>query len=135
MTGLQKNRIGYLRGKGESYSTIAAALNISENTVKSYCRRNNLGAGFISDEIQPVGDACEHCGKPLTFTAGTKKKRFCSDKCRMAWWSAHPEAVNRKAVYRFVCPTCGSEFTAYGNAHRKYCSRFCYGQSRRVGRE
>jgi len=135
MTSSQKQRIKYLRGKGVSYAAIAETLGILENTVKSYCRRNNLGAGFIAGQTQPIGDVCDNCGRPLPQTPGAKKKRFCSDKCRMAWWAKHPEAVNRKAVYRFVCPTCGVEFTAYGNAHRKYCSRACFGLARRACHE
>lgn len=83
MTGIQKQRIEYLRGKGESYAAIAASLGISENTVKSYCRRNNLGAGYITEQ-QEV-DACDNYGKPLEHTPGAKRKRFCSDKCRMLW--------------------------------------------------
>ncbi len=38
----------------------------------------------------------------------------------MAWWKAHPEALDRNAVYRFVCPTCGGSFEAYGNANRNF---------------
>ena len=132
MTNAHKKRIEYMRGKGESYAAIAVALGISENTVKSYCRRNSLGAGFISNS--PIGraDTCNNCGQPISHTPGAKKKRFCSDKCRMSWWAKHPEAVNRKAVYQFTCPICKTEFTAYGNSKRRYCSRTCFGLSRRT---
>ena len=37
MTTAQKQRIEFLRDKGESYASIADDLGISENTVKSYC--------------------------------------------------------------------------------------------------
>jgi len=122
----QKQKIEYMRGMGESYAAIADALGISINTVKSYCRRNGLGSN--SDDV------CACCAKPLTHTPGHKKKRFCSDKCRMAWWTQHPEAVKRKAVYHFVCPICGTEFESYGNAHRRYCSRACFALSRKTAR-
>ena len=46
MTTAQKQRIEYLRGKGDSYAAIAADLGISENTIKSYCRRNNIGVAI-----------------------------------------------------------------------------------------
>lgn len=131
MIDTQKQRIEYLRGKGQSYAAIAADLGISENTLKSYCRRNNIGVA-INQEQPAVTEVCANCGCPLKHTAGSKKKRFCSDKCRMTWWKAHPEAVNRKAVYRFICPACGMEFEAYGNSHRKYCSRACSGAVRRA---
>jgi endogenous inhibitor of DNA gyrase (YacG/DUF329 family) len=44
-------------------------------------------------------------------------------------------AEHSKAVRHFTCPTCGNDFTSYGNAHRKYCSRACHGISRRRGDE
>ena len=134
MTNTQKQRIAYLRGKGDSYAAIADALGISENTVKSYCRRSNIGIGVKAEQAATV-DACEGCGHPLEHTPGAKRKRFCSDKCRMMWWKAHPEAVNRKAVYRFACPACGAGFESYGNARRKYCSRACFGAARRASDE
>ena len=130
MTTAQKQRIEFLRGKGESYASIADDLGISENTVKSYCRRNNIDIA-IKQEQSVATNTCSNCGCPLRHTPGSKHKRFCSEKCRMAWWKAHPESVNRKAVYRFVCPTCGGSFEAYGNANRKYCSRACFGVARK----
>ena len=131
MTTAQKERIEYLRSKGNSYAAIAADLGMSENTVKSYCRRSNIGIGEKAEQAATM-DACANCGRPLEHTPGAKRKRFCSDKCRMMWWKAHPEAVNRKAVYCFACPACGAEFESYGNAHRKYCSRACFGAARRA---
>jgi len=126
MTGLQKQRIEYLRGKGESYAVIAAELGISTNTVKSYCRRNNLGVGYIAELPTETEEACENCGKPLQHTPGSKHKRFCSDKCRLLWWKTHPESMNQKAVYNFTCANCDIVFSAYGNKTRKYCSHDCY---------
>ena len=132
MTSMQRQRIEFLRGRGESYAAIAHTLDISENTIKSFCRRNGLGASYIEDH-QPVkvDEVCANCGRLLMHTPGAKRKRFCSDKCRMAWWAKHPEAVKRKAVYHFICPACGTEFKAYGNAKRKYCSRACASSARR----
>ena len=59
-----------------------------------------------------------------------RPKKFCSDKCRMAWWNAHQDQVTRNAHYSFVCAQCGENFTVYGNASRKFCSRACYLTSR-----
>ena len=131
MTTAQKERIEYLRQSGESYSAIAAELDISVNTIKSYCRRNNISSTADST----ASDLCTNCGSALTHIKGSKKKRFCSDKCRMAWWNSHPHAVKRKAVYHFICPNCGSAFESYGNAHRKYCSRTCAASARRASDE
>jgi endogenous inhibitor of DNA gyrase (YacG/DUF329 family) len=129
MTPLQKVQITEMRERGDGYGAIAAALNIAEGTVKSYCRRN------LAAQPAEVSPACPQCGAALTLTPRKRLKRFCSDKCRLAWWKSHPEKLNRKAVYSFNCTVCGKPFTAYGNAHRKYCSRACYGLSRRACHE
>ena len=55
-----------------------------------------------------------------------KKRRFCCPECRVQWWNSNQDKVNRKAIYSFICPNCGNEFTSYGNAGRKYCSHECY---------
>lgn len=130
MTFQQKEKIKHMRGGGYSYSRIAGTLGISENTVKSFCRRNNLGGVSTANANQVNGVLCRQCGIQLTHTSGAKQKRFCSDKCRMTWWNAHPEAVRRKALYHFICAQCGATFESYGNKQRKYCSRACYGKSR-----
>lgn len=133
MTRSQKQRVVHLRGKGKSYAAIADTLGISENTIKSYCRRNILSAGctIAQPETAEAADVCLNCGRSLIHTPGLKRKRFCSDKCRSAWWKVHPEALNRKAIYHFICPKCGKVFESYGNAHRKYCSRACLADARR----
>jgi transposase len=128
----QKETIRQLRAGGHSYTKIADILDISENTVKSYCRRNNLG-GIASTITEPVeGAFCRQCGTQIKQNLGKKQKQFCSDKCRMAWWNAHPEAVNRKSIKLYTCQTCGQDFEGYGKRERKYCSRACYGKARAV---
>lgn len=119
MTDEQRKRIIALRREGAGYGRIATELNLSINTVKSFCRRNSLVA-------QTGEGVCEMCGKPIHQNPKRKRKRFCSDACRNKWWNAHLNLVKRKAVYTFTCPTCGKEFTTYGNRHRKFCSHACY---------
>lgn len=131
MNTQQKDRIAFLRGNGESYAKIATALNIPQNTVKSYCKRNNLGGRVaVSVEIKDNSQICKQCGNPLVQTPGLKSRKFCSDFCRLAWWAVHPEQIKQKALYDFTCPTCNKTFSAYGNATRKYCSHTCYINSR-----
>lgn len=108
------------RSQGLGYKRIAVLTGYSINTVKSVCRRNQ-------DALEK---RCLQCGAVLVQTPHRKEKKFCSDKCRMAWWNSHPELVNRKAVYHLTCAQCGQPFNSYGNGHRKYCSRACYGKSR-----
>lgn len=133
MTLAQKQQITALRGRGDSYKKIAAALGLSTNTVQSHCRRNGLSVNnaIPQSDTAEAADVCPNCGRLLIHTPGSKRKRFCSDKCRLAWWKTHPEALNRKAFYHFICPKCGISFESYGNAHRKYCSRSCLADARR----
>ncbi|MCL2818065.1 MAG: helix-turn-helix transcriptional regulator [Clostridiales bacterium] len=126
MTAHQKNEITRLRKSGMGYMKIAQALSISENTIKSFCRRNDL-TGSGAD----LTNRCEYCDKTMGET-NQAVKRFCSTACRMAWWKEHPESLNRKAVYRFICPQCNQAFDAYGNSKRRYCSRACFALARRT---
>lgn len=128
MNDLQRENIIKLRESGVSYSKIAGALGISINTIKSFCRRNNLGNGTIETKEDTILNLifCKECGKELTQTPGKKPMKFCSNDCRVKWWNAHPEMVNKKAIYSYTCINCGSPFTAYGNSKRKYCSHSCY---------
>ena len=118
MTDNEKSSIINLRSRGMGYKAIAAELDVSKEAVRSYCRNHNLNG--------IVGEICPECGKAVIQIKGRKKMRFCSAVCRQNWWNKHPDAVIRKAVYTFSCAGCGREFTAYGNAHRKYCSHSCY---------
>ena len=135
MTDEQRKRIREYRANGMGYSKIAQALGISENTVKSFCRRNGLGGAItLMPRIEVKGkNVCECCGKEVVQNPGRKQKRFCSDRCRNKWWNEHLDQVNRKANYDYVCPHCKKPFTAYGNANRKYCCHECYVADRYYG--
>ena len=132
---IHREKIKQMRDVGCSYSKIATAMGISENTVKSFCRRNNLGSSGIKVSLKTESDRCQQCGNSLVHIIGAKKKRFCSDKCRLMWWNSHPESVHRKAIYSFNCIRCSAIFESYGNKKRKYCSRACYGKSKAVCHE
>ena len=128
MTDLQKEQIAAFRGQGYGYATIANALGIKKDAIVAFCRNMGLTGTKASGNKRVTLDTgfCLQCGKPLRQTPSRKKVKFCSGKCRTAWWNSHPEAVKRKAVYYFTCAHCGKDFTAYGNAGRKYCSHACY---------
>lgn len=128
MTTEQKERITCMRNEGYGYTAIAKAVGLGKDNVKAFCRVHHLGGvkAQSNARVTPDQDFCLTCGKTLIQTPGRKKVKFCSPVCRQEWWKAHPERVNRKAVYSFTCPCCGSSFTAYGNAGRKYCSHDCY---------
>ena len=121
----QKEMILYLRGQGTSYTGIARNLSLSPNTVKSICYRHK-------DRLEPEpqqkagDDVCKNCGKPLQQKPGTKRKTFCSNRCRYAWWNH----IRNKQPHLLVCQQCGREFISYGNRKRKFCGRECYSLSR-----
>ena len=77
MTDLQKEKITELRKNGESISSIAEKMNLSVNSVKSFCRRK---------DVSPMKDGCKRCGQPLVNTPGHRQKTFCSASCRQKYW-------------------------------------------------
>ncbi|MEG2672665.1 MAG: RNA polymerase subunit sigma-70 [Ruthenibacterium sp.] len=134
MTNEQKAKIAQLRRKDCGYKAIADLLGIGKDTVKSYCRRNELsGERATHAALKTASDLCPQCGKAVVQISGMKPRRFCCAECRVAWWNTHPNQVGQKAIYSFICETCGCHFTAYGNQHRKYCSHACYIASRFKG--
>lgn len=119
----QKQTILDLRVQGLTYAEIAQAMELSPNTVKSCCRRHNVKP----QKMEPLQEnSCKNCGKPLAQKKGTKKKTFCSNKCRYDWWNRH----RQKRVYHLVCHQCGRQFISFGNKKRKFCGRDCYLASR-----
>lgn len=127
MTTYEKEQIVLLQHKGYGYKRIASTLNLPVNGVKTFCRRHPV----VKEPSPIASDCCLYCGTYLTQLPHRKKKKFCSDKCRMAWWNSHPDQVNRKAYYEFSCPVCGRTFESYGKKDRVYCSRACYVEARR----
>lgn len=126
MTNEQKEQILAYKRDGFGYKKIGQLMRLSENTIKSFCKRNKPE----EKQIDAQDGICPCCGKPIQVSTGRKQKKFCSDKCRMKWWNEHLDRVDKKANYEFVCACCKKPFTAYGNAHRKYCCHECYIEDR-----
>ncbi|CAK7036345.1 MAG: hypothetical protein BACD_00126 [Bacteroides rodentium] len=145
MTEIQKRQIIQMKNKGDSYSDIAVALNLSRSTVQSFWRRNNASMEnknvpnaksneskgenenqTTADKIEHDERLCRNCGKMLVQKLGVRKKFFCSRECRIKWWRGHPEESNGNSGREVVCPCCGSTFTTYWNKTQKYCSHDCY---------
>lgn len=128
MTELQKQKIISLRRQGIGYLKIAQELGISQNTVKSYCRRNNLTKTDEITEPKEMSAETEHfclqCGAGVPQNEKRKLKKFCSDKCRMKWWNSHRDMVKHKNTAEVECPNCHRHFVAVNG--RKYCSHSCY---------
>ena len=124
MTRQEQEEIIRLRDRGRTYAEIAETTGIPVSTLKSFFRRNVRKKEALP--VAPDADHCRECGKELVQNPKVKRRIFCSRSCREKWWKEHADTINRKAVYSFTCPCCGAPFTAYGNAHRKYCSHACY---------
>lgn len=127
MTNKQKQTIRDMRRKGLSYGTIAATLGLSANTIKSFCHRENIDVqSNLDDETRKL---CKNCGTPLMHHPGSKKKTFCRDQCRYAWWNKNRGWTGVKSAYHLTCLHCGTEFDS-NNKKRKYCGNECYIRSR-----
>lgn len=130
----QKEKVGKLRDSGAGYARIAQLLKLPESTVKSYCRRKRLekNTTAVPKRKEKKPTRCAYCRKTLVHISGYRAKKYCSSKCRIAWWNAHPVAPNRKSSRTFICQNCGQSFISSGKRDRKYCSLACYGKSRAV---
>lgn len=127
MTDMERSRIVELQHQGYGYKKISSITGLPLNTVKSFCARHPVQI----KELPSSNALCRNCLTPLEQTPHKRKRMFCSDACRMAWWNAHPERVQRKAYYTLTCRHCGKQFESYGNSHRVFCSRDCYLKFRR----
>lgn len=124
MTDNQKILIDKLRLEGYGYLKIAKQIGVSENTVKSYCRRNKINS---NDNISIA--VCDQCGKPIDKSKRSAK-RFCSDACRNKWWNKHPKT---EMQYITTCAYCGKEIHMRRHNEKKYCSHACYIKARYEG--
>ena len=125
------DRIIDLREKGMGYRAIALETGLTRDLVRYYCKSRGFG-GKIKETLTDKGVLCPQCGKAIEQPPRGRRRKFCSESCRRAFWHAHPEEGNRSesSIYRLTCECCGKEFLSYGNRNRKYCSRDCYVQKR-----
>jgi len=114
MTEREQNIIISRRENGDSIATIAKDLGLNVNTVKSFCRRQNITP--TSSKVE----TCLKCGVELPAYENGRPRRFCSDECRQKYWNVHPKQYQTS----HVCPVCGKSFKA--RKSRKYCSHTCY---------
>ena len=79
-----KNKILQMKDNGDGYKKISSELNISIGSVRNALKEKE-DSSF-----------CRHCGKKLSFTPGKKRKIFCNDSCRYAYWN-EKKAVSKDA--------------------------------------
>lgn len=123
MTETKRRKIAQMRIQGKGYKKISEELGIPLNTVKSWCRRHPC------EEFND-GEFCRQCGKPLVQTPHKKKRIFCSDECRLKWWTLHPQDKTHKTFYTKSCPYCNKEFQSL-RKNAIYCSHTCYSNARK----
>ena len=73
MTNEQRMIVSALRAQGIGYGAIARKVGISENTVKSFCRRNAQKAVTAQPDAEKREHCCLCCGAPVAQHAGRKK--------------------------------------------------------------
>ena len=95
MTKEERSLIVDLQKQGFGYRTIAAKLGLNLHSVKSYCARH---------PINKNQKYCLQCGVPVEKLPHKKEKKFCSDKCRFAWWREHKDEMTRRSVTKLFCP-------------------------------
>ena len=120
-----ERKITEYRKEGYGYKKIASLLDISKNTIATFCKRNNLGAGSTSDVKY-----CKYCGTAYLIDRDHKNKIFCSMACRNKWWNEHRLEVYKDRLVAKTCPVCDKEFSSYRSTRRKYCSHACYIKAR-----
>ena len=107
MTAAERIKLIKMKNEGRKYREMAIELNISESAIKSFFKRNKSN--------------CPICG------ALVSGKKFCSDKCRSAWWRKHSHKTT--GMIECTCISCGKSFYAFPSKRRKYCSKQCYGKA------
>ena len=116
MTNSQKAQIIEFRKKGLGYKTIAAILEITKDSVSGFCRRTGMN-GEVSERGKK-NNICPSCGRVIPESIIDRKKRFCSNKCRMTWWNKH------RKTKPATCECCGKTYNAYTDT--RFCSHECY---------
>lgn len=123
MTNKEKEMVSSLREKGLSYSEIARRLELSQNTIKSFCQRNQ-----IKPQEESCKAICKFCGNEIVVNLAKRRRIFCNDSCRMAWWKKARQENHKNIGQVYICECCGAKFWIYRK--RKYCSHPCYIQMR-----
>ena len=121
-----KEEVRLLRKNGMRYRQIAEYVGVPDSSAWRIFGEKDLADLPIDKEIGKKilsHEACAYCGGKIKKAATGRTKRFCSEKCRRAYWKIHRDEMkkNPEAIYLKVCPYCGKAFEVYGNKIRKYC--------------
>ena len=136
MSEQEKQYIVKQRTLGKSFSQIGRELGRTEDSVRSAFNRitgkkaqENKTAIPLWPNVETSGTPkCKYCGRDFAKPALGGKRLFCSDHCRNAWCNEQKRCI----PYSRVCEQCGCEFTAFGNPHKRFCSRKCFADSQKA---
>ena len=112
MTLEEKQKALELRKQGKGYGEIAKTIGVSKSSITTFLKRDNLS------------ETCPICGKKIIQKNGHRKRKFCSDKCRIESWKISKD--NKFGNIEKTCRYCGCHFLSYVSKDAKYCSRKCY---------
>lgn len=142
----ERECVRMLRLGGASVEQIFAETNLAEEKIRVYLKELCLpesgscffGKGAAALEHwyrtgckgDPGVNLCPQCGKVIQRSVGGRSRRFCSDRCRNAYWNEKKKENGKPTV----CKNCGQEFFPRLGKKAKYCSRKCYMEAR-YGRE
>ncbi|GEM_PF-2307777 len=132
----EKQYIVAQRAMGKSFAQIGRELGRGESSIRyvfNHCmskepKPDETTPRMVMGTEIPGAARCKYCGKDFTKSTLGGKRRFCSDHCRNAWCNEQ----KRRVPYSRVCEQCGREFTAFGNPHKRFCSRKCFADSQKV---
>ena len=90
MTDNQKAQIINLRAAGNGYGSIAQTLGISLNTVKSFCRRNEINADTVwrLRDAHGRNDRLQNCGREIQQIVKRKKNASAATSAVMSGGTA-----------------------------------------------
>ncbi len=130
----QKERIKELQIQGYKYEDIGLSVGLPPESTRSYCKRNDLPKGIPADPLPPVPIYCASCGKEVEQNTHRKLKRYCCTQCRWDYANSHRDQTSRK-FHVCTCAYCGKTFQSVEYRPRKYCSKECMLNARRMKSE
>ena len=134
----EKQYIVAQRAMGKSFAQIGRELGRGESSIRyvfNHCmskepKPDETTPRMVMGTKIPGAAICNFCGKVFTKSTLGGKRSLCSDHCRNDWCNEQ----KRHTPYSRVCEQCGREFTAFGNPHKRFCSRKCFANSQKVAR-
>lgn len=128
MTEEQKKKIIDLRKQGLGYKKIANQLNITRDSVRGYCKRNEPFGEYIPPKKKKVKKVnkiekrfCLNCDKEIIQVGRGSRRKYCCNRCRDEYIYKN----SNRTTYSIRCEYCEKEFKSY-SVKRKYCSHDCY---------